>query len=455
MRAGSVQVSSRESSPAPRKRVVRLSTTPAGGTLQAPIRRSLSASKHGKRPGSRDATDERHQAPLAVIAGEVNTPAANIRRVQIAVGSSGGRYGLSGSSISSKPLATAHPHSDQEVADEPATLARSQGSASRVTASTKSKEPELAPQSSMRVKRVGKLPGSFLSGPARRGRRRPSEDEGSSPPDDDKYDGEALASTRGPGQPRQYDEPAVSPIFAAYVPDPAASGSPVSGKDPARAGPGRTSRSDLRPLGSRLEGDGGLNAAPFPPSRAPLELPSADDQENVRPPMLKAALGGGGLETKPTVAPTVAAVPSSPGRKVLAALSNNTPHRPAPPPPPKMTVLETATATAGAATTVQAGKKQRILLKVNGRSYQRVDCIGRGGSSKVYKVTAENGKMLALKRVSLENADEATVKGYQGEIDLLRKLSGVDRVIQLFDWEMNKDKQMLSLVSDVSTVDFR
>ena len=111
-----------------------------------------------------------------------------------------------------------------------------------------------------------------------------------------------------------------------------------------------------------------------------------------------------------------------------------------------MTVLETATATAGAATTAQASKKQRILLKVNGRSYQRVDCIGRGGSSKVYKVTAENGKMLALKRVSLENADDTTVKGYQGEIDLLQKLAGVDRVIQLFDWELNKDKQMLSLV---------
>jgi len=117
-----------------------------------------------------------------------------------------------------------------------------------------------------------------------------------------------------------------------------------------------------------------------------------------------------------------------------------------------MTVLETATAPAGAATTAQAGKKQRILLKVNGRPYQRVDCIGRGGSSKVYKVTAENGRMLALKRVSLENADDTTVKGYQGEIDLLLKLSGVDRIIQLFDWELNQEKQMLSLVRALTTL---
>jgi len=86
-------------------------------------------------------------------------------------------------------------------------------------------------------------------------------------------------------------------------------------------------------------------------------------------------------------------------------------------------------------------------LKVNGRPYQRIDCIGRGGSAKVYRVTAENGKMFALKRVSLENADETTVRGYKGEINLLQKLAAVDRVIQLFDWELNEEKHMLSLVS--------
>lgn len=87
------------------------------------------------------------------------------------------------------------------------------------------------------------------------------------------------------------------------------------------------------------------------------------------------------------------------------------------------------------------------MLRVNNKTYTRIDCIGRGGSGKVYRVSAESGKMLALKRVSLENADENTVKGFKGEIDLLKRLHGIDRVIQLIDHELNFDKQILSVVS--------
>ena len=136
----------------------------------------------------------------------------------------------------------------------------------------------------------------------------------------------------------------------------------------------------------------------------------------------------------------------SPHRKPLASITQNTPHRAAPPPPPKMSVLDAATSAAGASTTTQS-KTRRNVLKVNGKCYTRLDCLGRGGSAKVYRVTAENGKMFALKRVSLENADPATIMGCKGEIDLLGKLSGVDRVINLFDYEMNEEKQVLTLVS--------
>ena len=64
----------------------------------------------------------------------------------------------------------------------------------------------------------------------------------------------------------------------------------------------------------------------------------------------------------------------------------------------------------------------------------------------MYKVMAENDKFFALKRVTFEDADEATVQGYKGEIDLLKKLEKVERVVKLYDWEINEQKQNLSMV---------
>ena len=151
---------------------------------------------------------------------------------------------------------------------------------------------------------------------------------------------------------------------------------------------------------------------------------------------------------KPSIQPVSAKMDApriaSPERQALAPRNQNTPHRPAPP-PPKMSILDVATSTAGA--TANNASKKRTTLKVNGKYFTRLDVIGRGGSSRVYRVMAENSRMLALKRVSLDNADETTVRGFKGEIDLLKKLKGVDRVISLIDYELNEDKGTLSVVS--------
>ena len=61
---------------------------------------------------------------------------------------------------------------------------------------------------------------------------------------------------------------------------------------------------------------------------------------------------------------------------------------------------------------------------------------------------AENSKFFALKRVSLEDVEESAIRGFKGEIDLLRKLEGVDRVIRLYDYELNESKGTLSVVSN-------
>lgn len=112
-----------------------------------------------------------------------------------------------------------------------------------------------------------------------------------------------------------------------------------------------------------------------------------------------------------------------------------------------MSVVETATTAGGAATAGQGNKKKQVLLRVNGRTYTKIDCVGRGGFSKVYRVSAENGKMLALKRVSLEKMPASMIQALKGEIDLLKRFPGVDRVIQVLDHEINEEKKLLSVVS--------
>ena len=115
-------------------------------------------------------------------------------------------------------------------------------------------------------------------------------------------------------------------------------------------------------------------------------------------------------------------------------------------------MLQTATTTAGAETTSQSRKK-RSYISLNGKIFTRMDCIGRGGSCRVYQVMAENYKLFALKRVSIADLDPTTVKGYKGEIDLLRRLQNVDRVVRLIDFEVNDEKQTLSVLMEIGELD--
>ena len=239
-----------------------------------------------------------------------------------------------------------------------------------------------------------------------------------------------------------------------------ASGSPISSKDMIES----VLRSQSPPpptlASSQKLAESNGRAAPQPaqpvfkvPAPRP-DLPSAHDQENEAPPTFKRnkqtpLILMDKIEKVPVRPESMdldilrAATPSE--RRPLAVRSQNTPRRPAPP-PPRMSILDAATSTAGAATASNAGGKKN-RLRVNGKHFTRLDCIGRGGSSRVYRVMAENSKFFALKRVSLDDADEAAVRGFKGEIDLLKKLEGVERVIRLYDYELNEEKGTLSVVS--------
>lgn len=469
LRSGSVQPTDpknerpptpeKDKEPTPlRKRVVRLSNTPQSLSQMGPSKRrststSLSnrasgqPSRPASRTGNRDrSAEERHEYQV-----DINTPGQNERVVRIVTGSSGNR-----SRIGSSGPSSGRSNYDRSVVEKSAVEGEDPGSEDPEAVYRSAPPVSIGsvanPQGSMRIKRVGKISGNFLSGPARRGRRRQSEE------DEENAGGDGIMYGQGPGS-QAADDPAPSSFYGDGMRD-FNSGSPVSGS--------AASKASHRKQGSNVDINGSLRRSPPQPAQEPEqpaerhiqipppkpELPSAQDQENEVPASYK--------RSKPSVDPILDKIPNrpmstdvrhgnaaSPERKPLSTVERNTPHRPAPPPPPKMSVLDVATSNAGASTTTQ--KQRRNVLKVNGKCYTRLDCLGRGGSAKVYRVTAENGKMLALKRVSLENADETTIDGYLREINLLGTLSGAERVINLIDYENNKEKQVLTLVRIISS----
>ncbi|KAB8356371.1 hypothetical protein FH972_023955 [Carpinus fangiana] len=288
--------------------------------------------------------------------------------------------------------------------------------------------------SSMRVKRVPTT-GSFLRGaPMRRGVRRRQSDEDQSPIEDPQEQiRDYQDAQNNPQQPNQQQPNVVSRDFAANPPSRRKSQNesrPLSSHAMDRSEKRHRSPS-VDAHHSRQRSDSQAQPVfkvPMPP------MDSFYDQENEPPPTFKRNKPTSGMlgdkiqihhDEKP--ARMLADTPKSPPRAVLAPLSQNTPMRAAPPPPPKMSVLETATANAGASTV--KSKKKRSHVTVNGKVFALRGRLGKGGSSDVWRVMAENDKMFALKKVNLEDCNVETVRGYKGEIDLLKKLEDDDRVV--------------------------
>ena len=333
------------------------------------------------------------------------------------------------------------------------------------------KREETGPHGSLRITRVGKVAGRYLSGPARRGMiRRHSDEEQSPVPEEDRVAANSQSSSKADVElsQRQQRYSEASPGQQSLEPHTKLATNAHDIKDFAAKSEesylhssGRQNSMGAANSIAQLHSSISSGKPQEPVFKIPFlpDLPSRFDQENEPPPTFKRnkpnALDFIDKPQKMTVMidekPALASLTTaSPPRKVLGPRSQNTPHRPAPP-PPKMTVLETATAIAGAASASQ--KKKKSAISVNGKLFTRLDCIGRGGSARVYRVMAENHKIFALKRVSLEDVDELAIRGYKGEIELLKKLENVDRVVRLFDYEINDERQTLSILMEMGESD--
>ncbi|SMN20258.1 similar to Saccharomyces cerevisiae YDL028C MPS1 Dual-specificity kinase required for spindle pole body (SPB) duplication and spindle checkpoint function [Maudiozyma saulgeensis] len=95
--------------------------------------------------------------------------------------------------------------------------------------------------------------------------------------------------------------------------------------------------------------------------------------------------------------------------------------------------------------------RRNNIVRVNDVEYERIEMLGRGGSSKVYKVKGPGNKVYALKRVIFDEFDESSVNGFKGEIELLQKLDRKDRVVHLYDYMM--DQGLLYLIMECGDFD--
>lgn len=103
--------------------------------------------------------------------------------------------------------------------------------------------------------------------------------------------------------------------------------------------------------------------------------------------------------------------------------------------------------------TINSAPLKSRQVRVNGKIYRVLQLIGRGGSSKVFRVIDAEGQIFALKKVNLKNLDEVTLNSYINEISLLKSFANNPHIIQLIDSEMNKEQACLYILMEYGEVD--
>lgn len=100
----------------------------------------------------------------------------------------------------------------------------------------------------------------------------------------------------------------------------------------------------------------------------------------------------------------------------------------------------------------------REVVSVGGRPYLKLECIGKGGSSRVYRVLGADCCVYALKRVRLSRMDPSSIASYTNEIALLRKLNAAGgevgrHIIRLVDAEVSHATRCIHIVMEYGQID--
>lgn len=87
-----------------------------------------------------------------------------------------------------------------------------------------------------------------------------------------------------------------------------------------------------------------------------------------------------------------------------------------------------------------SNNNQSQRLSINNKSYNLLEQIGKGGSSKVFRATPNESpnKFIAIKIVNLNDHESSTIDELKGEIKILHKLRHSNRVVKLLDYSITK-----------------
>ena len=98
-------------------------------------------------------------------------------------------------------------------------------------------------------------------------------------------------------------------------------------------------------------------------------------------------------------------------------------------------------------------REDENTVVVRNTRYVKLECVGKGGSSKVFKVMAPNKKIYALKRIRLSGRESSSASGFLEEITLLKCLQGRDNIIQLIDSEYVQSEGLIYMILECGEID--
>lgn len=114
-------------------------------------------------------------------------------------------------------------------------------------------------------------------------------------------------------------------------------------------------------------------------------------------------------------------------------------------------------------------RKDNIFLQqdkyftLNGKLFFKLNTIGKGGSSTVFKViSATEGSLYALKTVDLSKGcqssdfddEDKVLESYMNEIDLLKSLNGKSPyIVELIDYQVFQQQKKLAILLELGDID--